>query len=70
MQIAALSVLFCTTQETFDAHGRCWWIKWLLPGWRRKRGNPVQFVDSQPVQVYHGLPVSTSMRSDDFDSMV
>ena len=36
----------------------------------RSAAIPVQFVDSQPVQVYHGLPVSTSMRSDDFDSMV
>ena len=64
-----MRVLPANAQEAFDAQGRFWWVTWLIPNWRRKQGNPVQFLGTQPVP-YSGLPVSTSMRSDDFDSMV
>mmetsp|Transcript_1828 Transcript_1828/g.4685 ORF Transcript_1828/g.4685 Transcript_1828/m.4685 type:complete len:309 (-) Transcript_1828:1236-2162(-) len=26
-------------QETFDAHGRLWWLTWALPSLQKKRGN-------------------------------
>jgi hypothetical protein len=26
-------------QETFDAHGWAWWLTWMLPNLKKKRGN-------------------------------
>ena len=63
--------MFCAIfQEAFDVQGRFWWIAWGLPSLRKKQGNAVQFLGSQPPPLYRGLPVSSSARSDDIDSMV
>eukprot|EP00798_Chlamydomonas_sp_ICE-L_P005203 gene5203-18430_t len=34
-------------KETFDAHGRFWWITWCLPSTRKKRGNGYMIVQRQ-----------------------
>ena len=63
-------LLSATVQEAFDAQGRFWWIDWAWPTLRKKHGNPAQFLGSQQAQLYKGLPVSSSARSDDIDAMV
>lgn len=68
--VGILYMFWPAMQEAFDAQGRFWWIAWALPTLRKKLGNPVQFIGSQPAQPYRGLPVSSSARSDDIDAMV
>ncbi len=29
-------------RECFDAHGRLWWLAWMMPSWRMKKGNGYQ----------------------------
>jgi len=36
------------SQDVFDAHGRLWWVAWLLPRRAAKRGNGVHAVISTP----------------------